>query len=89
VVGGFALAREGFSSMAMNIRMPASLMVVAWVVGVAAIHWRRSHIFAAAGALARRFQSLPKPPKNLRNRPSSAQPGYHERPRYTARHPAL
>jgi hypothetical protein len=40
--GGFALARDGFSSMAMNIQMPASLMVVAWVVAVAAIHWRRS-----------------------------------------------
>jgi hypothetical protein len=42
--GGIALAREGFSAMAMNIQMPASLMVVAWVVGVAAIHWRRSNI---------------------------------------------
>jgi hypothetical protein len=42
--GGFALAREGFSAVAMNIQMPASLMVVAWVVAVAAIHWRRSHV---------------------------------------------
>lgn len=39
--GGVAIARGGFSPGAMDIQMPASLMVLAWVVGVAAIHWRR------------------------------------------------
>jgi hypothetical protein len=40
--GGVAIARGGFSALAMNMQMPASLMVLAWVVGVAALHWRRS-----------------------------------------------
>ena len=39
---GFALARGGFTSFVLNLQMPASLMVLAWVVGVAALHWRRS-----------------------------------------------
>jgi len=42
--GGLAVARGGFSATAMNIQMPASLMVVAWIVGVAAILWRRSQL---------------------------------------------
>jgi hypothetical protein len=40
---GVALAKGGFSSIVLNLQMPSSLMVLAWVVGVAAIHWRRSH----------------------------------------------
>jgi hypothetical protein len=39
--GGVMIARGGFSALAMNIQLPASLMVLAWVVGVAALHWRR------------------------------------------------
>lgn len=38
---GVAMARGSFSPVAMNMQMPASLMVLAWIVGVAAIHWRR------------------------------------------------
>ena len=37
-------AEGGFSPTAMNIQMPASLMVLTWIVGVAAILWRRSNI---------------------------------------------
>jgi hypothetical protein len=40
--GGVWTARDGFSSVVMGIQMPASLMVLAFVVGVAALHWRRS-----------------------------------------------
>ena len=40
--GGLALARGGFSDTVINIQMPASLMVLAFVVGVAALHWRRA-----------------------------------------------
>jgi hypothetical protein len=40
--GGVAMARGGFSPVAMNIQLPASLMVLAFIVGVAALHWRRS-----------------------------------------------
>jgi Domain of unknown function (DUF4386) len=39
--GGVMIARGGFTALAMNIQLPASLMVLAWVVGVAALHWRR------------------------------------------------
>jgi hypothetical protein len=42
--GGVWIARGGFGSVATNIQMPASLMVLAWVVGVAALHWRRANI---------------------------------------------
>jgi hypothetical protein len=42
--GGVMIARGGFSALASNIQMPASLMVLAWVVGVAALHWRRATI---------------------------------------------
>jgi hypothetical protein len=42
--GGVMIARAGFSSVATNIQRPASLMVLAWVVGVAALHWRRSQM---------------------------------------------
>jgi len=41
---GAALARGGFSETAMNIQMPASLMVIAFLVGVAALHWRRGQL---------------------------------------------
>ncbi len=40
--GGVALAYGGFSPTAMNIQMPASLLVLTWIVAVAAILWRRS-----------------------------------------------
>jgi len=40
--GGVALARGGFSETVINIQMPASLMVLAFIVGVAALHWRRA-----------------------------------------------
>ena len=46
--------------MAMNIQMPASLMLVAWVARVAAILWRRSRQPAAAGAVAPRLSIAPK-----------------------------
>jgi hypothetical protein len=39
---GVAMARGGFSSIAMGLQMPASLMVLAFVVAVAAMHWRRA-----------------------------------------------
>jgi hypothetical protein len=42
--GGVMIARGGFGAVATNIQMPASLMVLAWVVGVAALHWRRSQM---------------------------------------------
>lgn len=42
VAGGIWMARGGFNSYAMDIMMPASLMVLAFVVGVAALHWRRA-----------------------------------------------
>jgi hypothetical protein len=42
--GGVAIARGGFSATAVNIQMPASLMVLAFIVGVAALHWRRSQL---------------------------------------------
>lgn len=38
---GVMLARGGFASYAMDILMPASLMVIAFLTGVAALHWRR------------------------------------------------
>ena len=52
---------------AMNIQMPASLMLLAWITAVAAILWRRER--AAAGGVAARFQSLLKPLKNRAARP--------------------
>ena len=42
--GGVMLARGGFDSYAMDIQMPASLMTLAWIVGVAALHWRRAQM---------------------------------------------
>lgn len=42
--GGVWMARDGFSATAMNIQMPASLMVLAFIVGVAALHWRRAQL---------------------------------------------
>lgn len=39
--GGVAIARGGFSPLAMNFHLPASLLVLAWIVAVAAMHWRR------------------------------------------------
>jgi hypothetical protein len=42
--GGVWTARDGFSAVVMNIQMPASLMVLAFAVGVAALHWRRSQL---------------------------------------------
>ena len=42
--GGVTIARGGFTDVAMNIQMPASLMVLAFVTGVAAIHWRRGQL---------------------------------------------
>jgi hypothetical protein len=41
---GVWIAQSGFSPAVMNIQMPASLMTVAWIVGVAAIHWRRAQM---------------------------------------------
>jgi hypothetical protein len=42
--GGVMMARGGFTAVATNIQMPATLMVLAWVVGVAALHWRRGQM---------------------------------------------
>ena len=39
---GVAIARGGFSATALNMQTPSSLMVLACIVGVAALHWRRS-----------------------------------------------
>jgi hypothetical protein len=41
-VGGAVIAYSGFSATAMNIQMPASLLLLTWIVAVAAILWRRS-----------------------------------------------
>lgn len=40
--GGIAIAYGGFSPTVMNIQMPASLLLLTWIVAVAAILWRRS-----------------------------------------------
>ena len=40
--GGVVMAHTGFSSTTMDIQMPASLLLLAWIVAVAAILWRRS-----------------------------------------------
>jgi hypothetical protein len=40
--GGVVMAYTGFSSTAMDIQMPASLLLLTWIVAVAAILWRRS-----------------------------------------------
>jgi hypothetical protein len=42
--GGIAIAYGGFSATAMNIQMPASLLLLTWIVAVAAILWRRSQM---------------------------------------------
>ena len=39
---GIAIAYGGFSPTAMNIQMPASLLLLTWITAVAAILWRRS-----------------------------------------------
>ncbi len=41
-VGGVVMAHTGFSATTMDIQMPASLLLLAWIVAVAAILWRRS-----------------------------------------------
>jgi hypothetical protein len=41
-VGGTVMAYGGFSPVALNIQMPASLLLLTWIVAVAAILWRRS-----------------------------------------------
>jgi hypothetical protein len=41
-VGGVVMAYTGFSSTTVDIQMPASLLLLAWIVAVAAILWRRS-----------------------------------------------
>jgi hypothetical protein len=46
-VGGAVIAYSGFSATAMNIQMPASLLLLTWIVAVAAILWRRSGTRAA------------------------------------------
>ena len=43
-VGGAVIAYSGFSAMAMNLQMPASLLLLTWIVAVAAILWRRSQL---------------------------------------------
>ena len=48
-VGGAVIAYTGFSSIAMDIQMPASLLLLTWIVAVAAILWRRSQLPPAAG----------------------------------------
>ncbi|HET7681533.1 MAG TPA: hypothetical protein VFK79_15520 [Xanthobacteraceae bacterium] len=42
--GGVVIAYGGFSPAAMNLQMPASLLLLTWIVAVAAILWRRSHV---------------------------------------------
>jgi hypothetical protein len=40
--GGLVMAYNGFSSLAIDIQMPASLLMLAWIVAIASIHWRRA-----------------------------------------------
>ena len=46
--GGIAIAYGGFSPTVMNIQMPGSLLLLTWIVGLAAILWRRSQVPPAA-----------------------------------------
>jgi hypothetical protein len=41
-IGGVVMANTGFASTVMDIQMPASLLLLTWIVAVAAILWRRS-----------------------------------------------
>ena len=40
VCGGVVLAYEGFSALAMGISMPASVVLLIWMVGVGTFLWR-------------------------------------------------
>ncbi len=49
-VGGVLIAYTGFSSLAMTVNMPASLLILVWVISVGALMW--SHGTTAGGGLA-------------------------------------
>ena len=48
-IGGVVMAQTGFSSTTLDIQMPASLLLLAWITAVAAILWRRSQAPASKG----------------------------------------
>jgi len=41
LVGGVVMAYTGFSSLAMMVNMPASILILVWVISVGALMWRR------------------------------------------------
>ena len=48
-IGGVVIAYTGFSGLAMSINMPASLLLVIWIIALGVVFWRRDADESAAG----------------------------------------